>query len=163
MVKCPAQIEISKDQIEKGQEVKSWEDKDIQIPHEALFVLPKESECVTEIVLKSDVPETMRGAFSFTEWQDDISIQLIKLEEGESYTEDTSTLFAKGSRFYSRDTKEGDLAGRVPIAKNEKYKLVMINYSETETRSAKLQYGSAVQSAAVGLVTLISTLAFFMF
>ena len=135
----------------------------VKMPFQEKFEIPKNSQCVTDVVLKSDVPEDVRGAFSFTEWQDDLSIQLIKLKEGESYDKDTSTLFAEGSRFYSRDTKEGDLAGRVPIAKNEKYKLVMINYSETETKSAILQYGSAVQSAAVGLVTLISTLAFSMF
>ena len=127
MVGCKAQIEISKADIESGGvDYENAEKKMVKMPFQEKFEIPKNSQCVTDVVLTSDVPEDVRGAFSFTEWQDDVSIQLIKLKEGESYDKDTSTLFAEGSRFYSRDTKEGDLAGRVPIAKNERNKLIMI-------------------------------------
>ena len=50
--------------------------------------------------------------------------------DGEAWDDSTSTVYAANSFAYFRETKQGDLAGRVPIAKDQRYKLVMINYNE---------------------------------
>ena len=93
-----------------------------------------------------------------TEWQDDIFVQVIRTDAGTPLGPTNSAFFSKGSFYYSRETDDGDLAGRLPLTKDTDLHLVMINYSEDEEQSLKLQFGGAVQSAVVGVASLAATL-----
>ena len=94
-----------------------------------------------------------------TEWQPNIYVQLIRTASGTALDTTNSALFSKGSYYYSRETDDGDFAGRVPIGKDEDLHVVMINYSETDDQSLYIQYGAAVQSAVVGVASLAATIA----
>jgi len=57
---------------------------------------------------------------------------MFRLEDGTVFDKDSSTLFAQNSFYYTREAKDGDLAGRVPISNKQSYHLVMINKGEEE-------------------------------
>eukprot|EP00354_Favella_ehrenbergii_P002319 CAMPEP_0170455902 /NCGR_PEP_ID=MMETSP0123-20130129/3711_1 /TAXON_ID=182087 /ORGANISM="Favella ehrenbergii, Strain Fehren 1" /LENGTH=100 /DNA_ID=CAMNT_0010719193 /DNA_START=464 /DNA_END=766 /DNA_ORIENTATION=- len=94
-----------------------------------------------------------------TEWQDDIYIQLFRLPSGTALSNSNSAIYSTDSYYYSRETDDGDFAGRMPVDTKTDIHLVMINYNEEEEQSLKLQYGGAMQTAVVGVATLAASLA----
>ena len=84
---------------------------------------------------------------------------MIRTPSGTALDNTNSALFSKGSYYYSRETEDGDFAGRVPIGKDEDLHVVMINYSADEEQSLMIQYGAAVQTAVVGVASLAATIA----
>ena len=133
------------------------------MPYSQKFTLGPKKACITTVELASDVEDFQRGAFEMTEWQDEIYVQMIRLEDNDVFDKASSTQYATNSFYYTREAKDGDIAGRVPVAKKQKYTLVMINYSDDQEQFLKLQYGAAVQSAVVGIATLAATIAAVMF
>ena len=122
----------------------------MDIPHEKLFTIPANNACITTVVLDDGVAEDAIASVGMTEWMDDIYIQVIRTakvdEEGDPVVlnASNSALYSPGSYYYSRETDDGDFAGRIPMEKKEALHLVMINYSDEETQSLKLQYGGAL-------------------
>jgi len=94
----------------------SWENEPIFVPHTQSYTIPKLDVCQTDITLASDVTaEDMKGAFSATEWQDDVYVMFTRLDTDTAYKAANSAMFSKETFYWSRETKEGDWAGRVPV------------------------------------------------
>ena len=120
------------------------------IPHEKLFTIPANNACITTVVLDDGVAEDAIASVGMTEWMDDIYIQVIRTDKVDAtgnpvvLNDSNSALFSSGSYYYSRETDDGDFAGRIPMEKKEALHLVMINYSDEDVQSLKLQYGGAL-------------------
>lgn len=126
---CPRQIAITHDQIKKPREVEIPNGFEYY-PHFEAVKLPAKEACMTEISLDADVPSTKKGAFSMTEWQDDIYIQLFRMDKTAAFDQSTALLATENTFRYDRETKQGDQAGRVPVKSDQKYQLVIINYGD---------------------------------
>lgn len=116
--KCPKTLTITKSDIENAkEEVWAWEDKPVMVPHSQSYTIPALDVCQTDITLASDVTvEEMKGAFSATEWQDDVFVMFTRLPSDVGYSAANSAMYSKETFYWSRETKEGDWAGRVPVA-----------------------------------------------
>ena len=117
------------------------------VPHEKKFTIPANNACITTVVLDDGVAEDAIASVGMTEWMDDIYIQVIRTAKVDAQTgnpvvlnDKNSALYSSGSYYYSRETDDGDFAGRIPMEKKEALHLVMINYSDEDEQSLKLQY-----------------------
>ncbi len=98
------------------------------------------------------------GAFAATEWQDDLYVMFTRLEKEQAYDATTSAMYSAETFYWSREHKEGDVAGRVPVGKEQTYHVLLLNYSDKEEQSLIVEYGAASRTA-VALGAIISTLA----
>ena len=83
---------------------------------------------------------------------------LTRLEEGESYDATTSAMYSKQTFYWSRETKEGDQAGRIPVSKDQTYHVLLLNYNKEEAEEIIFEYGAASRTL-VSCTAVLSTLA----
>ena len=100
------------------------------------------------------------GAFAATEWQDDLYVMFTRLdkEKDQQYDANTSAMYSAETFYWSRETKEGDAAGRIPVGDGQEYHVLMLNYSDKDDQSLIVEYGAASRTL-VAFGALISTLA----
>ena len=67
-------------------------------------------------------------------------------------------MYSAETFYWSRETKEGDAAGRVPVGDGQTYHMLLLNYSEEEDQSLIVEYGAASRTL-VAFGAIISTLA----
>ena len=75
------------------------------------------------------------------------------------WNENNSALYSKETYFYNTEAKDGDIAGRVPVKKGEKWRVLMLNYNAQVSESIILEYGAAVQTMLATCTLLAASLA----
>ena len=142
-------------------DVNSWEDKPIKVPYSQKFHAPPYGVCFTDIYLDPAwVADNARAGFSTTEWQEQIDVMMTKMTAADAdWKPDNSALFSKDTFYYNTEAKDGDIAGRVPVKKGEKWRVLMLNYDAQVSQSIVLEYGAAVQTMLATCTLLASSLA----
>lgn len=92
-----------------------------------------------------------------TEWNENISVMITKLEDGAIWDETNSGVYHEETFWYNPKTDDGDVAGRVPVKPGVTWKMLMLNYDSEAEEGVMVEYGAATYGLVATTLGLIAT------
>lgn len=148
--KCPPTIQITQGQIASGG--KEYTDENGEKAYEMFaqpIVVDKKDVCITDITMpvqsmsSKPIDGDKKGSWGLTEWEDNLYVMMTKLEDGAVWDASNSGLFSAETYYYSRDSDDGNIAGRIPLSSGNAWRVLILNYNTEGEESVVVEYGAA--------------------
>ena len=100
----------------------------------------------------------MKGAFGIIEWGEDVYLMITRLDEGAIWSVENSAMFSEDTFHYNREAKDGDIAGRVPVAAGTTtWNLLFLNYNQSDSETIRVEYGVATNALIVTTLGIVAS------
>ena len=82
---------------------------------------------------------------------------MTKLEDGAEWNTSNSGLFSAETYYYSRDSDDGNIAGRIPVSPGNTWRVLFLNYNTEGEESVVVEYGAATAGLVATTLGLAAT------